>query len=210
MADDWSMDQSFWDQAYRDNPSEVIIPDQIIHHHTAGMKPGTALDLGCGTGEILLALGQKGWQGLGVDWSGYAVQLANQSAEMDGLNVRFEEGDITKWQTDTQYDLVISTYALPGGAANEPTLATAIKALKPGGTLLLAEWDVSMAEIWKMDPAELITVDQLIGWLPALEIEAARVLSLPPRTEEEASAGKQGKVAFVRAKKKERGVGSGE
>ncbi|MEM7656378.1 MAG: class I SAM-dependent methyltransferase [Bacteroidota bacterium] len=189
---------SFWDQAYRENPTEVIIPDQIIQTETVQLTPGTALDLGCGTGEILLALGRKGWRGLGIDWSAYAVDLANQAAEMDGLQVRFAEGDITSWKTEDQFDLVISTYALPGGKDSEKTLQTAVGALKPGGILLVAEWDVSMATAWKMSEEELVSLSQLTQWLSPLEVEQAEVRELAP------SAGSQhsgGKIAFVKARK---------
>ncbi|MCY3659842.1 MAG: hypothetical protein OXG36_12610 [Caldilineaceae bacterium] len=38
--------------------------------------------------------------------------------------------------------MVISTFALPGGAAGDATLRQAAALVKPGGELVVAEWDI--------------------------------------------------------------------
>jgi trans-aconitate methyltransferase len=58
--------------------------------------------------------------------------------------VTFLVGDITEWEPSGTFDLVLSTYALPGGESSRRALATALAALAPGGTLTVVEWDLSM------------------------------------------------------------------
>jgi SAM-dependent methyltransferase len=57
--------------------------------------PGRALDLGCGSGQHLLALARRGWQATGVDAVGRAVRRARARASGAGVSVRAVRGDVT-------------------------------------------------------------------------------------------------------------------
>jgi hypothetical protein len=99
---------------------------------------------------------------------------------------------------------VIITYALPGGEANKRTLQTAMKALAEGGTLLVAEWDKSMTEVWGFAEDELLSPEQIVALVPGLVVEMAEVRHFEnvfscddPRAQKGPSAN----VAFVRARK---------
>ncbi len=46
----------------------------------APLRPGRALDLGCGTGTNVLYLARNGWQAVGVDYAGRAIALAREKA----------------------------------------------------------------------------------------------------------------------------------
>jgi len=48
----------------------------------------TAIDLGCGTGELVMELAQRGLDGCGIDYSGKMIELANEKAEHLGLSDR--------------------------------------------------------------------------------------------------------------------------
>jgi glutathione S-transferase len=54
---------------------------------------GSALDLGCGTGENVLELARRGLDAWGLDAAGAAIAKANQKRDARGLTARFVEGD---------------------------------------------------------------------------------------------------------------------
>ena len=144
-----------------------------------------------------------GWSVVGVDWSSHAVALANEAAARRGLDARFLAADTTTWRPAKPFDLVLSTYVLLGGGdANARILQTALGALKPGGTLLVVEWDVSMAEVWHFDADELLSVEQIVSLLPDLTIETVEVRHFPEMFDADdprAHAGRDANVAVVRA-----------
>ena len=127
------------------------------------------------------------------------------------LDATFVVADITEWLPAHEFDLVISTYALPGGDKSRRVLQAAVAALAEGGTLIVAEWDRSMSEAWGFGEDELMTPDQIVALLPGLQIEKAEVRYLEdafpspddPREHKDSSAN----VAFVRARKPKPRVG---
>jgi SAM-dependent methyltransferase len=199
------MDQEFWNDAYRQDPSQVMVVDRLLDQELEGLPVGTALDLGCGSGQNALKLAEQGWSVVGVDWAERAVKLATRSAQEKGLDATFYVADITIWEPPTRFDLVISTYALPGGDDSRRTLQAALKSLAQGGTLLVAEWDKSMGEVWGFAEDELLSPEQIAALLPGLEIEKAEVRRLenvfPSHDDPRAHKGSSANVAFVRARK---------
>ena len=131
--------EAFWNEAFLEDPDQVMVRDLILDRELPGLVVGTALDLGCGSGGNVLKLAGWGWLVTGVDWSERAIELARQAAEASRLDVQFVVADITNWQPAGLFDLVFCTYALPGGEGNRRVLEMAVNALAPGGTLLIAE-----------------------------------------------------------------------
>ena len=127
------MDQDFWNDAFTQDPDQVMVADHLLDQELETLTAGTALDLGCGSGQNALKLAERGWSVVGVDWAQHAIELATRSAQAQGLDASFYVGDITTWEPPAKFDLVVSTYALPGGEDNKRTLHTALKALAPGG-----------------------------------------------------------------------------
>ena len=199
------MDRDFWNDAYRHDPSIVNVEDQILDAEIMGLEPGTALDLGCGSGTNALKLARLGWSVVGIDWAEHAIGLASKAAVEQDLDAVFLVGDVTEWQPLQKFDLVISTYALPGGDKSRRALQTAIAALAEGGTLIVAEWDHSMSEVWGFGEDELMTPGQITALLPGLEIEKAEVRHLkdafPNPDDPRGRKGSSANVAFVRARK---------
>ena len=79
----------------------------------SGMFDGASiLDIGTGSGCIALALKKEfpGANVYGVDISGEALQVAKENAELNGLDVGFEQADILKWQNHSwqKYDIIVS------------------------------------------------------------------------------------------------------
>lgn len=155
-------------------------------------------------------LNASGWQVTGVGWADEAIQLAKEAATSEGVEAKFIVADITTWEPPERYELVVSTYALPGGKDSERVLETAVRALAPGGTLIVLEWDKSMAKVWHFDEGDLMSPQEMAALLPGLVIEKAEVrqvkhafgdgddgLSEHSRQREQAIAN----VALVRARK---------
>jgi SAM-dependent methyltransferase len=89
------------DMAYRlglgPQPSDV--PDHRLVELVEGpnrLAPGRALDLGCGTGRNAIYLASHGWDTVGVEMVGYAVEVARRKAAAQALPVRFVRGDVTR------------------------------------------------------------------------------------------------------------------
>ncbi len=199
------MDAAFWDEVWRSDADQVMVVERVLQCELATLKPGRALDLGCGNGDNALALAAAGWQVTGIDCSAHAIALARAAAQEKGLGARFLCADFSDWQPEASYDLVISTYALPGAAAGQNILRKAAQALRPGGTLLVAEWDRSMSAVWGIDAAELTTAAELAAALPELIIEQAerrRILDMfSDPADPRAQAGAAANIAFLRARK---------
>jgi SAM-dependent methyltransferase len=164
-----------WESAYAgDVPDSPV--DRDIIALTRDLTPGTALDLGCGSGQNSIWLAQQGWRVHGVDIAGGAVERAEAAAARAGVTATFERADLTTWRTRDRYDLVISTYALPPrGPGRLHALTTTRDAVAPGGLALLAEFEASLAETGWMAAEHLVTLDELSEALPGFELERADV-----------------------------------
>ena len=87
------------------------------------------LDLGCGTGELALALARRGHQVTGVDISQVAIDAARAKAAAEGLTVHFEVQDATRLSLPSApFDSVFDSGLLHnlvrhGGAERIPRVA---------------------------------------------------------------------------------------
>lgn len=197
------MDRDFWEEQWATDPEGAGVPDRIVAAEAAGLEPGRALDLGCGAGEVALALAVRGWAVTGVDLAERAVALARARAAARGLAATFVAADATRWSPPHPYELVVSTFALPGGAASGRLLRTARRALAPGGTLLVAEWDRAMAAPWGLPAAALPTPAEIAAELTGLVVESAETRTLAGLFEapDDPRAGRPVRVAVVRARR---------
>jgi SAM-dependent methyltransferase len=62
----------------------------------APLRPGRALDLGCGTGRNTLYLTRHGWHAVGIDMLGRAIDKARSRAVGAAASARFIHGDVTR------------------------------------------------------------------------------------------------------------------
>lgn len=198
------MDKEFWNESYKDDAAQTAVRDFFIEAETAELPPGSALDLGCGTGGIALKLAVRGWTVTGVDFSEEAIRLAAEAAREMGLEATFVVGDSRTWKPPEQFDLVFSTFAMPEGSDMARVVAVMTAVLKPGGRLMICEWDRKMAAIWGFAEDDLHAVEAYVAAMPELEIETAETRFVPDAFAEgdlRAGSGKGAYVAFVRAVK---------
>ncbi|MGB3285302.1 class I SAM-dependent methyltransferase [Mycolicibacter algericus] len=62
----------------------------------ATLSPGTALDLGCGTGDSAIYLAQNGWRVTCVDFAPRALRIARSKAAAGKVSMRFLCTDIAQ------------------------------------------------------------------------------------------------------------------
>lgn len=103
---------------------------------------GTALDVGCGTGNYSIYLAQHGYTVIGVDVAQKALDIATERAKSLNLPIAFRQGDVTALSQvvpGETFDLILD-YSILHHIAPADVAAYAKQfatLLKPGGTLLL-------------------------------------------------------------------------
>jgi len=168
-------DEIDWEAAYDGDIPDTPV-DQDVVRVTRELQPGTALDLGCGSGQNSIWLGARGWRVHGVDIARGAIERAQAAAATAGVEATFEQADVTTWRTSERFDLVISTYALPSrGPGRVHALTVARDAVAAGGTLLMAEFDESLAASGWMARDHLVSLDEITDALAGFELEQAEV-----------------------------------
>lgn len=168
-----------WDEAYEGEVAETPV-DRHVMGVAGRLAPGAALDLGCGLGQNSIWLAQQGWDVLGLDIAGNAVAGAVAAATATDAAVTFAQADLRTWQPERTYDLVISTYALPArGPGRTAAVRAAASAVAKGGTIVVVEFDQSLADEGWMAERDLVTVDEVVGLLDGLEIIEAGVENAP-------------------------------
>ena len=106
------------------------------------MKPGDrALDLCCGTGDLALALAQRGADVVGLDFSGAMLEIAENRRQKipktQTLNLKLIQGDAQQIPfPDHSFDIVTVGYGLRNLADLEAGLREVCRVLRPGGKLL--------------------------------------------------------------------------
>jgi ubiquinone/menaquinone biosynthesis C-methylase UbiE len=111
------------------------------------------LDMGCGRGAVLLmaahylttgrATGVDLWRSF--DQSGNSLEATRRNAIAEGVADRVElhTGDMTALPfEDDSFDLVVSSLAIhniSGSAGREKAIAEAVRVLRPGGRLMIAD-----------------------------------------------------------------------
>lgn len=116
--------------------------DQVAHQ-VLGLVPETAcasriLDAGCGPGR-LLALARRRWPQadlLGVDIAPGMVLQARQAFSGDS-RAQFAQGDVSAFQADRPFDLVISSSALQWLQPFSEGIAHVAKMCRPGGWMAM-------------------------------------------------------------------------
>jgi SAM-dependent methyltransferase len=87
-----------WDSAYVGAPApwDIGRPQPIVEAIAdSGGFHGRVLDVGCGSGENALYLASRGFEVVGVDWSGRAISIATSKAAERSSSAQFVVGDAT-------------------------------------------------------------------------------------------------------------------
>lgn len=105
----------------------------------AHVRDAVVLDLGCGTGEHLLALAGQIRSGKGLDFSAPFIECANRQRDAAGaLNIEFLQGNARCLPfADGSFDLAYSFSALYHMPEVEQVIREIARVLRPGGRCVL-------------------------------------------------------------------------
>jgi len=115
--------------------SMVPVEELLRFGYEIGLKPGMkVMDLCCGYGTVLKIWRENfGIQGVGVDREKGFLEIGAERMEKHGIEgVLLIHEDVTKYQDETQYDVVICSETID---SIENTFLLGKKFLKPGGIL---------------------------------------------------------------------------
>jgi SAM-dependent methyltransferase len=137
---------------YVSRRGKFVVWSRVLDRALSGSE--RVLDLGCGRGAVLLLAARRvpGGEAVGVDlWrkrdqSGNAEAQTRRNAVAEGVSDRVElvTADFSSLPLpDAGFDVIVSSVAIHnvhGRAARAQVLAEAVRVLRPGGRLLLADF----------------------------------------------------------------------
>ena len=109
------------------------------------LTPGTALDIGCGTGDTSIYLANHGWKVTGVDFVPKAVAKARVKADAAKVSVDFKQADATRLSNEgvgSGFGLIVDNGCLHGMSDEDRDsyVREVTAAAAPGARLLLVEF----------------------------------------------------------------------
>jgi thioredoxin reductase/SAM-dependent methyltransferase len=130
---------TYWEQRYADSDRVWSgRPNATLVDVATGLRPGRALDLGCGEGADTIWLATHGWEATGVDISPTAVARADAAARAAGVSARFIAADLATLSVEERFDLVTSSFLhSPVTLDRTQALRRAADRVAPGGRLLI-------------------------------------------------------------------------
>ena len=131
--------QQMWDGRYTERGAVWgSEPNRFLVDIASDLEPGTALDLGCGQGRNALWLASLGFTVTGLDLSPVAVGQAEEMAAELGVDATFKAVDLMAWDPEGQvWDLVLLAYIHLPDAMRKEVHATAVRAVAPGGRIVV-------------------------------------------------------------------------
>jgi thioredoxin reductase/SAM-dependent methyltransferase len=138
------LSRDFWEERYGSaervwsgNPNPQLVAT------AADLPPRTALDVGSGEGADAIWLAARGWQVTGIDIATTALDRAAARAREEGLDVAWQQLDLTRDPAPTTYDLVSAFFLHLPAAQRRVAVDHLVTAVAPGGTLLVVGHDPS-------------------------------------------------------------------
>ena len=174
------MEKFEWNDIYQGTTADHQPPDGELLSIVEALPPGRALDVGCGAGGLAVALAERGWEVTGIDLADKAITAARAIASERGVAASFETADASRYEPVRDYDLIVSSFALPDDRATRaPAFAMMRRALAASGTVVIKDFDASMARFSHFDPFELVTLAELQQAFEGLEVVRAEIVETP-------------------------------
>ncbi|MEV0933123.1 class I SAM-dependent methyltransferase [Streptomyces phaeochromogenes] len=147
--------ERFWEQHYRTPRAWDARVNPLLAETATPLRPGAALDLGCGAGGDAIWLARRGWHVTAVDISTTAVERVRERArDLDVADrVVTAQHDLGRSFPTGRFDLVSAQYFhTPLPLHRNRVLGTAARALRPGGLLLVVDHGSTAPWSWNQDP----------------------------------------------------------
>lgn len=173
-----------WDDRHRAGDFEGDGPNPTLVAGVAGLRPGSALELACGSGTNAVWLAEQGWRVTAVDWSPIGLANGRVKAREAGVTVDWLERDLFDWfPTRWAFDLVVIVYLHLSPRERGPVYARAAAAVASGGRMIVVGHDrlnETEGEGGPPDAARLFTADEigreLLAVDPGLIVDRAEVV----------------------------------
>jgi 2-polyprenyl-3-methyl-5-hydroxy-6-metoxy-1,4-benzoquinol methylase len=157
IARSWRANAAAWSDSVRGGriPSRGAGTDAAIVEAVLRADPASVLDLGCGEGWLLRALGARGIEAFGVDASPELVAIARATHGTRCECVSYRE--LARELPARRFDVVVFNFALFGEDLGEPLHAARAR-LHPGGMMIVQTLhprvvggDVAPADGWRIE-----------------------------------------------------------
>ncbi len=134
------------------------------------MRPGKiAVDLGCGTGDLLETLLEKAGAVIGVDSSSRMLELARQRFARNGGSVSLRIGELEHLPlADGEADFAVASMALHHLSRPLKGIEEARRVLSPGGLLMVVDFEKHTNESMRKEYGDQwlgFSEEELSGWL---------------------------------------------
>jgi SAM-dependent methyltransferase len=135
------VDETFWDGMYRRHAAVWSgDPNPQLVTEVSDLRPGSALDVGCGEGADAVWLAERGWRVTAVDISSVALERA-RAAEVGAdvaRRIEWVHADLVGGAPPAaSYDLVSAQFMQLPPAPRAVLFRRLAAAVKPRGTLLI-------------------------------------------------------------------------
>ena len=152
---------SEWDERYASTEQVWSgLPNAALVAEAGPLKPGRALDVGCGEGADAIWLAGQGWQVTAIDVSNVALQRAVIAAEKAGAHVEWMHTSLLNAPVSPgEFDLVSAQYPALLRTRNHDAEQVLLAAVAPEGHLLVVHHehvDVEEAKTHGFDPKDYV------------------------------------------------------
>jgi ubiquinone/menaquinone biosynthesis C-methylase UbiE len=99
------------------------------------------LDVACGTGNLSLPAAKLGARVTGLDLVSDLIRQANERAQTENLNIKFDVGDAEALPYgNNEFDYVVTMFGAMFCPRPEVAVSELLRVCKPGGTIAMANW----------------------------------------------------------------------
>jgi SAM-dependent methyltransferase len=152
---------------------EADPPALLVKAMDQRAAPGSALDIGCGSGTYSIYMAERGYQVTAIDFMPQAItMLQNRIADRD-LSIEAIQADVGQWAAAHPFDVVLDIGCLhtPGTIDTGAYKTQLLKWLAPGGDYILVHfgrrgwWDW-----WPIGPQRVYIESLCQTFAPELEL----------------------------------------
>jgi thioredoxin reductase/SAM-dependent methyltransferase len=189
-SDRRSANQLDWDHRYGDQPMWSGNPNGSLVAELTGLSPGRALDVGAGEGADAIWLAEQGWNVTATDISIAALERMSAEAGRRGLDIESRIVDANGADAFGRFDVVTAMYASIPRTADRRGVDNLLRAVAPGGRLLMVSHDLApmrqpidtSIESRAFDPDAYVRVDDFVEAVtgdPEWEVEVHETRTRP-------------------------------